>query len=207
MIGCYQHQNLHRSFEVNKRQCSDHLPIQTSVVFLGTVVKNPNTCRIFAFKRADWKKLNQAIEETAFKPFCFSNVDAFVNQWYTWVRHHINNHIPKVTKHRAELPSWASKETSHMMKQLNTKKKAWKNLNLSRLLILKKLEKQICKQIDIDLNIFEDKIFTSRRFSSIQKYLKCIRHPSFLPATIEFGIEKAGSDSEKATLVNLVFKS
>ena len=72
VIECYQHYALHRSFMVNKEQCSDHLPILTSVVFLGTVVKNSNPCRKFAFKRADWKKLNQAIEEKAFKPFCFS---------------------------------------------------------------------------------------------------------------------------------------
>ena len=56
-----------------------------------------------------------------------------------------------------------------MMKQLKTKKKACKILNLSRLVKLKKQEKQIFKQLDIDLNVFEDKIFTSRRFSSIQK--------------------------------------
>ena len=138
------------------------------IVFLGTVVKNSNTCPKFAFKRADWKELNQANEEKAFKPFCFSNVDVLRNQWYTWIRQHINNDVPKVTKHRAALPPWASKETCHMMKQLNTKKKAWKILNLSRLLKLKKLEKQILKQLDVDLNIFGDKIFTSRRFSSIQ---------------------------------------
>ena len=103
----------------------------------------------FAFKRADWKKLNQAIEEKAFKPFCFSNVDALLNQWYIWTRQHINNHIPKVTKHRAALPPWYSKETSHMMKQLNTKKKAWKILYLSRPLELKKLERQILNWISI----------------------------------------------------------
>ena len=126
VIECYQNQNLDRSFEVNKKQCSDHLSILISVVFLGTVVKNSNTCRKFAFKRVDLKKQNQAIVENAFKPFCFSNVDALFNQLYTWIRHHINNHIPKVTKDRAALPPWASKETFRMMKQLNTKKKAWK---------------------------------------------------------------------------------
>ena len=154
VIECYQHHELHRSFMVNKRQCSHHLPILTSVVFLGTVVKNSYTCRKFAFKRAVWKKLNQAIEEKAFKTFCFSNVDALLNQWYTWIRHHINNHIPKVTKHRAALPPWAIKETSFMIKQLNTKKKAWKILSLSRPLKLKQLERQILKQLDIDLNNF-----------------------------------------------------
>ena len=56
VIECYQHQELHRSLKVNKKQCSDHLPIPSSVVFLGTVVKNSNTCRKFAFKKADWKK-------------------------------------------------------------------------------------------------------------------------------------------------------
>ena len=29
VIECYQHQNLHRSFDVNKKRCSDHLPILT----------------------------------------------------------------------------------------------------------------------------------------------------------------------------------
>ena len=177
VIECYQHHELHRSFMVNKKHCSHHLPILTSVVFLGTVVKNSNTCRKFAFKRAVWKKLNQAIEEKAFKTFCFSNVDALLNHWYTWIRHHINNYIPNVTKHRAALPPWANKETSHIMKQLNTKKKAWKILNLSRRLKLKKLERQILKQLDIDLNIFEDKILTSRRFSSIQQHVRSILKP------------------------------
>ena len=74
VIECYQHHELHRSFMVNKKQCSDHLSILTSVVFLGTVVKNSNTCRKFAFKKLTGKKLNQAIEEKAFKTFCFSNV-------------------------------------------------------------------------------------------------------------------------------------
>ena len=40
VVECYQHQKLHRSFEVNKMQCLNHLPILNSVVFLGTVVKN-----------------------------------------------------------------------------------------------------------------------------------------------------------------------
>ena len=71
VIECYQHQNLHRSFEVNKKQCSDHLPILTSVVFLGTIVKNSNTCRKFAIKRADWKKLNQALEEKRLQTLLF----------------------------------------------------------------------------------------------------------------------------------------
>ena len=53
VIECYQHEELHRNFKVNKKQCSDHLPILTSDMFLGTVVKNSNTCRKFAFKRAD----------------------------------------------------------------------------------------------------------------------------------------------------------
>ena len=58
----------------------------------------------------------------------------------------------------------------------------------------------------MDLNIFEDKIFTSRRF--IRKKIS-----EFYPTTLcfacsnQFGDEKAGSESAKATHFNLLFKS
>ena len=64
------------------------------------------------------------------------------------------------------------------------------NLNRNRHLSTTKLKIRVKKQVDIDLNIIVDKIFLSKRFCYIQKYLKCIEKPSVLPATVKFGEEK-----------------
>ena len=86
----------------------------------------------FSFNKIEWNKLNGIIIENPFNPYCYSNVDELVKQWYKWLEEILTKNIPKTTKHRARLPAWVKNETSHLMKTImNLKKSLVKKSNLS----------------------------------------------------------------------------
>ena len=104
--------------------------------------------------------------------------------WYNWIKEKIERLVPRVTKHIASLNSWISRETSHKIKKLNSLKRKLVTPNLSQLLKIKNFEKEIKKSADNDLKIFEAKIFQTRCFSHIQKYLASIRKNPLIPTRV-----------------------
>ena len=121
------------------------------------------------YERADWDRLNKAIAAELFNPYCFSNVDELVNQWYNWFWKLIERFIPRVTQHRAALPPWYSSYTSNIVKRFNTMKRAKKHKSLENTKKIKKLEKLIKSRAKDDLKDYETTVFEVRTFSKIQK--------------------------------------
>ena len=68
----------------NKSFHSDHDAF-TVKIEAQTDMQSKTKQHKFAFNKADWKELNNYILENPFKPYCYSNNDELVKQWYTWL--------------------------------------------------------------------------------------------------------------------------
>ena len=198
--------DLYNCYALNGKPCADHLPVSVTVNAFHSELYIPHLVK-YAFKKADWDELNKAIVDSPFNPYCFSNLDFLVKKWYEWIFSLIDHFIPKVTRHRSTLPPWVSSRTSHLMKKLATKKKQWVSPVLSKLLKLKKMERQIKEATNEDLKMFETEIFQSRQFSNIQKYLRCVRKSPNVPPVVTLSTQKTETDQEKAKLFNQFFQS
>ena len=95
-------------YKIGNAKCSDHYPFRTKFFFS---VNKSETIRLakFALNNVDWQKLNEIVLERPFQPYCYSNIDELLNQWYRWFNKLLNENVPKVTTHRANLPPWISK--------------------------------------------------------------------------------------------------
>ena len=95
--------------------------------------------------------------------------------------------LPKVTKHRSELPPWVTSPTSHKMKKLETLKRKRKTgvPNVKLELKLKRLSKEVHSDVEADLTQFEEDIFRTREFSKIQNYLACVRKKPVIPSIVK----------------------
>ena len=86
-------------------------------------IKEINKGESLAFNRADWTTINQEIKDKPFIPYCYSNVNELLRQWYAWLWDQIKNNVPKVTSHRSTLPPWVTPSTSHVLKRVQTLKR------------------------------------------------------------------------------------
>ena len=91
-------------------------------------------------------------------------------------------------------------------KKLQTKKRKWKNLNLNRMLKLKRLEQEIRIATSNDLANYEAEVFQTRQFSNVQKYLASIQKYPRVPPIVYLGNKRGEFDRKKADLFNLFFK-
>ena len=126
--------------------------------------------------------INTTIINNPFTPFCFSNCDFLLDQWYTWLWRILKENMTRVTEHRATLPSWITPPTSHLIKRKETLLR--KQQSCPKPEILSKttnLEEKIKISADKDLKNYELEIFAPRKFSTIQKYLRSIRRTPILP--------------------------
>ena len=119
------------NFSINNKPCSDHKPINTSFIANKNAIVIPSITLLissqFAFLKAYF-----VIFTFSFDPYCYSNVDFLVKQWYNWIEDVINNNIPKVTKHRSSLPPGISKQSSFLIIEIATKKRQWPNPNIQK---------------------------------------------------------------------------
>ena len=118
----------------------------------------------------------------------------------------MRENIQLVTEHRASLQPWISNGTSKMINKLNTKKRV-ETSNLSFKLKIKKLEVEVRKAIDNDLSVHETKIFESRQFSKIQKYLSSIRKNTQVPPIMFWKVMELTTDKQKAESFMYFFAS
>ena len=107
--------NRDRKNEFNKSFNSDHDAF-TVKVEAQTDMQSETKQHKFAFSKADRKELNNYILENPFEPYCYSNIDELVKQWYTWLDDVLTKNVPKTTLHRSNLPPWIKKESSHLIK-------------------------------------------------------------------------------------------
>ena len=71
---------------------------------------------LFAFKKANWKEINEFIKDHPFSPYCFSNPDQMVEKWYEWLYEVLKDLVPRKTKHRRELAPWVTPVSSNLIK-------------------------------------------------------------------------------------------
>ena len=84
---------------------SDHKHYQAKVSFDIRLVhisspspKQKLDFGIFAYKKANWKEINEFILQHPFRPYCMSNVDLMVELWYKWLHEIIMDLLPITTK-------------------------------------------------------------------------------------------------------------
>ena len=129
----------------------------------------------------------EAIQNHPFNPYCYSNTNVLLELWYSWIRNIREDTLPKVTKHRSELPPWVTSPTSHKMKKLETLKRKRKTgvPNVKLELKIKRLSKEIHSDVEADLTQFEEDVFRTREFSKIQKYLACVRKKTVITSIVK----------------------
>ena len=193
-------------YKTNETLCSDHRAYWTNLE-CTTPSANKHPKIVYAFEKADFKKLIDSIIKNPFTPFCYSNVEHLVHSWYEWIRNLNDKNIPRITKHRATLPPWISNATSHLLKQLQTPSRRKNLYSVSHQLKIRQMERKISAAAEKDLEAFEAEVFESRRFSEIQRYLSTIRNKSPIPNTVTYKSQTATSDQDKAELFNNFFAS
>ena len=164
--------------------------------------------QVYSFKSANWESFVTATLENALQPYCFSNIDVLFQTWYSWFQGIVEDNLKNVTKHRMSHPAWITSKRSHLHNLLKTVKKNKKNtFNVSQALKIKKLEKQVSKSLEDDLNLYEAKAFETRYFSHIQKYPFCIRKNPAVPFQVYKKERTAVSELDRAEMFNNFFAS
>ena len=173
-------------------------------------IKEINKGESLAFNRADWTTINQEIKDKLFIPYCYSNVNELLRQWYAWLWDKIKNNVRKVTSHRSTLPPWVTPSTSHMLKRVQTLTRRIDRQNiptlnkpiLSLILKHKKLEKNLQIALTEDQAIYEETVTSSRRFSDLQKNLNKISSSRQYPQKMFYKEKSTRDDTQKATFFN-----
>ena len=116
--------------------------------------------------------------------------------------------IPISANHRSSLPIWVTTPTSCIIRKL---KSLQRKLNSEPSLALRNevrsLEDRVASKINEDFMLYEESIFKSRHFSTIQRYLRYIRRPDPIPTDIGHENSTANTDEEKGVLFNTFFCS
>ena len=185
-------------------QFSDHKPLYTTIAAFSCIALPKITNHRYDFKRADWDSLNSSIEIVPFIPYCYSNLNEIIRQWYEWLWEKIEKFVPRITEHRSRLQPWITPATSHLIKKLQTMKRKPKQ-GLKRLLKITKLENDIQRFSEDDLAEYEKTVLEGRTFSKIQKYLKCIRKTPTIPSTVKDGNTESSNEREKCEYFNDYF--
>ena len=79
--------------------------------------------------------------------------------------------------------------------------------NVSHALKIKKLEKHVIKSIEDDHKLYEAKVFETRYFSHIQKYISCIRKNPAISTQVYNKERTAVSELDCAEMFNNFFAS
>ena len=121
IISCDLDNNPFSKYSTNQKPCSDHIPICT---YLSTFI-HPHASAgeiEFAFKRANCEHLNEQITKSPVDPYCYSNVNVLVQEWYKWIDKILEANIPKVTRHRASMCSRSHHQHSIQSRNWKLKK-------------------------------------------------------------------------------------
>ena len=204
IINSFSDENVNKIYSIEKKNLSDHNAFTTEINLNQRLIETRNDDKVkYAFKRADWCAINTTIINKTFTPFCFSNCNFLLDQWYTWLWRILKENIPRVTEHTATFPPWITPPTSHLIKRkkslLQKQQSCPKPEVLSKTL---NLEEKIKISADKDLKNYELEIFATKKFSTIQKYLRRIRRAPRLPSTMKLDGKEIETDKEKCDAFN-----
>ena len=169
ILNWHTYQTATNAYSIDKVSCSDHYAY-SATINMEASIKEINKGESLKFTRADWTTINKKIKDKPFIPYCYSNVNELLRQWYAWLWDKIKNNVPKLTSHRSTHPPWVTPSTSHMLKRVRTLKRRIDRqnkptLNKSTLsFILKNIVYYLMIRLKVDL--FEVGLFcrSIRRF-------------------------------------------
>ena len=75
---------------------------------------------MYSFCSANYELLNQLMYDSPFSPYCWSDDNMLVKQWYEWIDTLLAKCIPRRTTHRSSLAPWISPTTANLIKRLET---------------------------------------------------------------------------------------
>ena len=176
-----------KKYSIDEKPCSDHLSYRTLLNLTQETWQTHTKLKAYGLRKAEWGVVLEAIPNHPFNPYCCGNTNVLLELWYSWIRKIMEDTLPKVTKHRSELPPWVTSPTSHKMKKLETLKRKRKTgvRNVKLELKIKRLSKEVHSDVEADLTQFEEDVFRTREFSKIQKYLASVRKNPVTPSNVK----------------------
>ena len=166
---------------------SDHVPYSSSTLVEYEPVQAVSW-KSRSFSNVDWELVNKVIYENPFDPFCLSNPNVLVSQWYTRINRIMDKTIRVKIKHRRSLPPWVSSEMSNQKRRHSTllnkliKKKADIANKASSFLggtSLINFELKVDvgasalnERLQFDQEDYAEKTFAGRNFSDAVKYIQ-----------------------------------
>ena len=108
-----------RQLKTNHRAVSESVSLNKPIT--GVFPEKNKPC--YGFCKADYASRRQSMISEPFRPVCWSNPNALVDEWENWISGLVQKFVPRRTKHRANLPPWVTPGTSHLIKKLATKRK------------------------------------------------------------------------------------
>ena len=124
----------------------------------------PENKPCYSFCKADYASIRQSMISQPFRPECWSNPNALVDEWENWIRRVVQKFVPRRTKHRANLPPWVTPGTCHLIKKLATKRKFLPEGN-GKLL---QLVAQVDNALQLDRSDYEDQLSNRRSQNLLQ---------------------------------------
>ena len=208
IINSFIDENVFKMYSIENKNLSDHNAFTTEINLNHRLIVTRSDDKVkYAFERADWSAINTTIINNPFTPFCFSNCDFLLDQWYTWLLRILEKNIPRVTEHRATLPPWITPPTSHLIKRKETLLRKQQSCPKPELLSKTTNLEKIKISAGKDLKNYELQIFAPRKFSTIQKYLPSIRRAPRLPSIMKLDGKELKTDKEKCDAFNQFFCS
>ena len=124
-----------------------------------------------------------------FQPYCYSNVEVYVNLWYHWVYSMVDKYFPKRTKKRQKYPPWVSNKASHVLNKLSTARRNQrkKSSEISSKVI--HLEANCMELQERDRKDYETNLFAEKNGQRIFKYVKSLQKENF-PSRIVYHEKK-----------------
>ena len=105
IINSFFAENVNKMYSIENKNLSDHNAFTTEIKLNQRLIETTRDDKVkYASKRAHWSAINTTIINNPFSPFCFSNCNFLLDQWYTWLWRILKENIPRVTEHRATLP-------------------------------------------------------------------------------------------------------
>ena len=95
------------NYALNNKKCSDQYAYITRYECNYDQATDRSRPK-YAYKSIDWINFNCNISKNPFNPYCYSNVDELLKQWYEWFnRLFVKNvkNVPILTQHRSQLPA------------------------------------------------------------------------------------------------------
>ena len=182
---------------------TDHSAVSVSVSLnkpiIGVFPEKNEPC--YSFCKADYPSILQSMIYEPFRPVCWSNPNALVDEWEKWICGLVRNFVPRRTNHRANLPPWVTPGTSHLIKKLATKRKFLPEGN-GKLL---QLVAQVDNALQFDRSNYEEQL-SYRRSQNLFRHFRNLGSNQF-PSTMYYGEITTCDDAQKADLFDQYFSS